>query len=120
VKWIPDYVVNGPAPGPGDLMFVLGLYKVHHSTTGSVTNASNVITNVRTGVLLASDPSWIPGDRIRDDGRLLPPDTYVTAYDQRAATITLSQPVTAPTPPGGQVVNLYDAEVRTFTSTQVY
>jgi len=50
----------------------------------------------------------------------LPTDTYVTAYDPVAATITLSRTVTASVPPGGTVVNLYDAEVRTFATAQVY
>jgi hypothetical protein len=120
MKWVPDYVVNeavvnGKPPGSGDLMYVVGFYKLHYTTTGTVTNGSKLITGV-----VASPYTWIAGDRIRDDGHLLPPDTYVTAYDSATATITLSRTITASTPPDGTKVKLYDAEVRTFASTQVY
>jgi hypothetical protein len=121
LKWVPGYVVhdavvNGNPPGVGDLMYVVGFYKMHRSTTGTVTNGSNVITGVSAG----NSYSWIAGDRIRDSGHLLPPDAYVTAYCPVAATITLSRAVAASVPPGGAVVDLYDAEVRTFATTQVY
>jgi hypothetical protein len=120
LKWVPDYVVNdavinGNPPGSGDLMYVVGFYKVHHPMTGTVTNGSNVITGV-----IGNQYSWIAGDRIRDDGHLLPADTYVTSYDPVTATITLSRTVTASTPPAGALVKLYDAEVRSFATTQIY
>jgi hypothetical protein len=116
MKWIPEYVVTGPTPGVGDRMFVAGFYKMHSATTGTVTKGSRLITDVST----TNASSWIAGDRIRDDGHLVPADTYVMAYDSVAATITLSREVTAATPPGGTLVRLYDAELRAFASTQVY
>jgi len=112
--WVPDYVASGAKPGAGDLMYVVGFYKVHHSTTGTVTNGSNVIT----GVSASNASTWIASDRIRDDAGLLPANAYVKSYNAVAATITLSRTVTANTPPGGQVVNLYDADVRTFSTSR--
>ncbi|WP_437306559.1 hypothetical protein [Sorangium sp. So ce388] len=124
VGWVPDYVAkgagaNGRPPGAGDMLSVVGFYKVHSPTTSTElvnnTNGKGEIHNV------SSAHAWKKGDRIRDVRSpglpaLLPDNTYV-AEDPVGGIIKLSQKVT---PSSGRVIRFYDAEVRMFSSTQVY
>jgi len=121
VGHVPDYVFTNPAPGPGIKLYMVGYPKVHQPTAGTTTSSDP------TKVLLSPSlgpNAWLVGDRIRDDKHYIPPGAFVAAVgtDPKGAlvSLTLSLPMDSPPPPDGTPLNLYDADVRVFTSTQVY
>ncbi len=87
-------------------------YRYHEPCIGTTTNGSNVITDVRCFSAVTS--VWRVGEMISGAG--IPVGTYVTARDNTAKTIILSQNATA-TATG---VDLFDAPIitRAFANAQ--
>lgn len=108
VSWVPDYVLANP-PATSAYLEVVGYERFHTNTKGDVVATTSVITNV------TNPGAWAVNDRIRDiNNTHIPVNTYVTAVS--GTTITLSNPVTG-TATG---IQLFEAEVRSFTSTQAF
>lgn len=80
-----------------------GVSRWHDDCIGDTTSGSNVITNVRTSLALSS--VWKVGERISGNG--IPIGTWVTARDNNAKTLTLSQNATAT----NTRVDLFDAVI---------
>jgi hypothetical protein len=118
---VPEYVFSKPKPPDpkNTKLIVVGFYKIHLPTTGRVTNTDN--THIAFSPPI-STAIWVVGDRIRAKEGFIRANTYVAAVQLdnqgNLQALTLSQPMTG-TPENG-ILTLYDADVRIFTSTQVY
>lgn len=101
VAGLPPQVVTGTYT-----IYSLMPFRYHHPMIGDTTAGSNVITNVKIGAPSTSITiNYRVGETIRGVG--LPVGTYVTARDNAAATITLSQNAAAT----AVNVDLYDADL---------
>jgi len=116
LKFVPAYVIaagsNVPNPTLANL-WVVGYYKVHATTTGKVNPNSNIVSAISP----LDSRIWLPGDRVR--GQFIPDNTYVVSVNTTASTMTLSKNVSSLATPNQQV-NLFDADVRVFSTTQVF
>jgi hypothetical protein len=118
---VPEYVVADPAnaPDPTAALAVVGFYKIHCATTAQAVSGDPRKLTLPTPL---DRRAWIVGDRVRAREGFIPKDTHVSAVETTGTPATLqalvlSQPLSG-TPTGP--LTLYDADVRTFTSTQVY
>jgi hypothetical protein len=123
LSYIPRFVIDAGNPNPLPTLSVVGFYKVHNPTKGTV-GATNDTINFNPGI---NATVWMPGDRIRDFTTtaqplgLIPADTYIKSVVVQGnilTQITLSKPMAQGAVQGNSIM-LYDAEVRYFTTTQL-
>jgi hypothetical protein len=118
---VPEYVFTQPAPNPkSPSLAVVGFYKIHYTVKGQVTPGDDKVITFPQPI---HPDIWVVGDRIQATEGVIPPNTYVAVVHTSVQppnldALTLSQPMTG-TPSTG-TLTLYDADVRVFTSTQVY
>lgn len=106
LQYVPAYVLAaGNNISSRTRLYIIGYYKVHASTQAQVLDSTTLTINP------PQNPAvWLAGDRVRDSGNLIAPNTYVTSFD--GSKLTLSRPMN--NPQLNKFTNLYDADVRMF------
>jgi hypothetical protein len=122
---VPEYVfaqlpTKPPDPMTKPSLAVVGFYKIHANVPGHVTSGDDTHITFPYPIHIRT---WVVGDRIRAKEGFVRPNTYVAAVQTTGQPpallgLTLSQPMTGA--PADGTLTLYDADVRIFTSTQVY